>query len=80
MTASSDSRIEKSELAGGVRVVTEQMPDARSVTVGFWVGVGGRDEPEPLSGASHFLEHLLFKGSERRGGPGDRRVRRCRRR
>jgi predicted Zn-dependent peptidase len=63
VTASSDSRIEKSVLASGVRVVTEQMPDARSVTVGFWIGVGGRDEPEPLSGASHFLEHLLFKGS-----------------
>ena len=66
ITASSDSRIEKSVLPGGVRVVTEQMPDARSVTVGFWVGVGGRDEPEPISGASHFLEHLLFKGSEGR--------------
>ncbi|MGH9118450.1 MAG: M16 family metallopeptidase [Acidimicrobiales bacterium] len=66
VTASSDSRIEKSVLPGGVRVVTEQMPDTRSVTVGFWVGVGGRDEAESLSGASHFLEHLLFKGSERR--------------
>jgi predicted Zn-dependent peptidase len=64
--ASTDSRIEKSRLASGVRVVTEEMADCRSVAVGFWVGVGGRDEPDPLSGASHFLEHLLFKGSERR--------------
>lgn len=60
------SGIEKSVLRGGVRVVTEQMPAARSVAVGFWVGVGGRDEPPDLSGASHFLEHLLFKGSDDR--------------
>src|SRR5437588_5509321 len=42
------------------------MPEARSVCIGFWVGVGGRDEPAPLAGVSHFLEHLLFKGTERR--------------
>jgi predicted Zn-dependent peptidase len=40
------------------------MPDARSITTGFWVAVGGRDEPAELAGASHFLEHLVFKGSE----------------
>lgn len=50
----------------GVRVVTEHMPEARSVTLGVWVGVGGRDEADPVAGASHFLEHLLFKGTERR--------------
>jgi predicted Zn-dependent peptidase len=42
------------------------MPEARSVTIGAWVQVGGRDEPAELSGASHFLEHLLFKGTEDR--------------
>lgn len=42
------------------------MPEARSVTIGFWLAVGSRDEPEHLAGASHFLEHLLFKGTERR--------------
>jgi predicted Zn-dependent peptidase len=42
------------------------MPDVRSVAVGFWVGTGSRDEAAPLSGASHFLEHLLFKGTEER--------------
>ena len=42
------------------------MPEARSVTVGFWVGVGSRDEPAELAGASHFLEHLLFKGTDAR--------------
>jgi predicted Zn-dependent peptidase len=40
------------------------MPEARSVTTGFWVAVGGRDEAPELAGASHFLEHLVFKGSE----------------
>lgn len=53
-------------LANGLRVVTEQMPQARSVTLGMWVGVGARDEPAELHGASHFLEHLLFKGTPRR--------------
>jgi predicted Zn-dependent peptidase len=42
------------------------MPEARSVTVGVWVRVGGRDEPDELAGASHFLEHLLFKGTATR--------------
>ena len=42
------------------------MPEARSVTVGFWVGVGSRDEPTELAGSSHFLEHLLFKGTTAR--------------
>ena len=61
------SRIEDTELANGLRIVTEAMPEARSVTLGAWVRVGGRDEPDELSGASHFLEHLLFKGTEDRG-------------
>jgi predicted Zn-dependent peptidase len=61
-----DSGIERSELASGVRVVTERMPEARSVSVGMWLGVGSRDEPGEVAGASHFLEHLLFKGTEQR--------------
>jgi len=44
-------------------VVTEKMADARSVTVGIWVGTGSRDEDDAHAGASHFLEHLLFKGT-----------------
>jgi predicted Zn-dependent peptidase len=55
--------IAKTILPNGVRVVTEHMPTSRSVSIGFWVGVGARDEPAPLAGASHFLEHLLFKGT-----------------
>jgi predicted Zn-dependent peptidase len=61
-----DPPIEHTELPSGLRVVTETMPEARSVTIGAWVRVGGRDEPGELSGASHFLEHLLFKGTEGR--------------
>ena len=68
--------IEQTDLPNGLRIVTETMPEARSVTLGAWVGVGGRDEPAELSGASHFLEHLLFKGTEERSARahrGDRR-------
>jgi predicted Zn-dependent peptidase len=53
-------------LANGLRVVTERVPGARSVTIGVWVGVGARDESAESSGASHYLEHLLFKGTEQR--------------
>jgi len=53
-------------LPNGVRVVSDAMPHARSVTTGVWVAVGGRDEAPELAGASHFLEHLFFKGTEAR--------------
>lgn len=56
----------KSTLDNGIRVVSEFMPGVRSVTVGFWVGVGSRDEPVELGGTTHFLEHLLFKGTDKR--------------
>jgi predicted Zn-dependent peptidase len=58
--------IETSVLPCGIRLVTETMPDVRSVAVAYWVGTGSRDEPGELAGASHFLEHLLFKGTARR--------------
>jgi predicted Zn-dependent peptidase len=53
-------------LDNGIRLVTERMNDVRSVTLGFWVDVGSRDESVALGGVSHFLEHLLFKGTEQR--------------
>lgn len=53
-------------LPTGVRVVTEAMDDVRSAAVGFWVTVGSRDETSPQAGCSHFLEHLLFKGTRGR--------------
>ena len=59
-------RVERTELPGGLRVLTETMPGVLSATLGIWVGVGSRDESPALAGSSHFLEHLLFKGTTSR--------------
>jgi predicted Zn-dependent peptidase len=53
------------ELDSGVRVVTEAVPSVRSVALGLWVGTGSRNEVPGQEGVSHFLEHLLFKGTKR---------------
>lgn len=67
LTAGQDgATIRRSVLPGGVRVLTEHMPGLRSATVGAWVGVGSRDETSGHYGSTHFLEHLLFKGTQRR--------------
>nr|WP_210732385.1 pitrilysin family protein [Cellulomonas denverensis] len=58
--------IRRSVLPGGVRLLTERVPGMRSVSVGAWVGVGSRDESDGHHGSTHFLEHLLFKGTARR--------------
>ena len=58
--------VRRTVLPGGVRVLSEHVPGVRSVTLGCWVGVGSRDEAEGFHGATHFLEHLLFKGTRRR--------------
>jgi predicted Zn-dependent peptidase len=58
--------VRRSVLPGGVRVLTEAMPGQRSAAIGFWVGVGSRDEAAGQHGSTHFLEHLLFKGTQRR--------------
>lgn len=55
-------------LPGGLRIITEAMPGVRSASVGVWVPVGSRDESPSLAGTSHFLEHLLFKGTTTRSG------------
>ncbi|MGJ7441431.1 M16 family metallopeptidase [Aquipuribacter sp. MA13-6] len=60
------SVVARTVLPSGVRVLTESMPGLRSATVGMWVGVGSRDEADGHHGSTHFLEHLLFKGTERR--------------
>ncbi len=52
-----------SELDSGERVISERIPSVRSVAIGFWIGAGSRDETDPKAGVSHFIEHLLFKGS-----------------
>ncbi|MBA2239959.1 MAG: insulinase family protein [Solirubrobacterales bacterium] len=57
-------QVELSELGGGLRVVTETVPGVRSVALGMWVRTGSRDEDLAQAGISHFLEHLLFKGTK----------------
>jgi predicted Zn-dependent peptidase len=52
-----------SELGSGERVISEKVPSVRSVSIGFWIGAGSRDERVDRAGVSHFIEHLLFKGS-----------------
>jgi predicted Zn-dependent peptidase len=53
------------ELDSGERVISERVPSVRSVAIGFWIGAGSRDERPDRAGVSHFIEHLLFKGSSR---------------
>lgn len=57
---------QKSSLNNGLRIITNSMPHTRSVSVIFFMGVGGRYEAESESGVSHFIEHLCFKGTEKR--------------
>ncbi len=56
----------KIQLDNGVRIVTEKVPSVRSVALGIWVGAGSRHENEKIAGISHFIEHLMFKGTENR--------------
>jgi predicted Zn-dependent peptidase len=66
ITSSGDSLVRRSVLPSGIRILSEQVPGARSATVGFWVAVGSRDELPETFGSTHFLEHLLFKGTPTR--------------
>ncbi len=66
LTAEEGGLVRRTVLPGGLRVVTEAMPGVRSACIGVWVGVGSRDEGGSMVGASHFLEHLLFKGTRSR--------------
>src|SRR6185437_11919951 len=61
-----ESTVRRTVLPGGLRVVTESLPSVRSVALGIWVGVGSRDEDLAHAGATHYLEHLLFKGTAKR--------------
>jgi predicted Zn-dependent peptidase len=66
LPASGGGLIRRTTLPGGLRVITEAMPGVRSASVGIWIPVGSRDESHAVAGASHFLEHLLFKGTTTR--------------
>src|SRR3954467_4924671 len=65
-TMSPPREIEMTTLSNGVRVITEAMPHVRSVSVGIWVGSGSRRETPEQNGVSHFIEHMLFKGTATR--------------
>jgi predicted Zn-dependent peptidase len=65
-TASVEAGHRKTVLPNGIRLVTEQIPHVRSVAVGVWVDTGSRHEPVDRTGISHFIEHLVFKGTETR--------------
>src|ERR1700676_4200512 len=58
--------IDSTTLPNGVRVVTEQMPHVRSVSLGIWIGTGSRCETPEENGLSHFIEHMVFKGTTHR--------------
>jgi predicted Zn-dependent peptidase len=62
----STREIQSTVLANGIRVITETMPHVRSVSVGIWLGCGARHEPQEHNGISHFVEHMVFQGTERR--------------
>ena len=62
-TVSTAREIERASLANGVRIVTEFMPGVRSVSLGVWIGTGSRIEKGPETGISHFIEHMVFKGT-----------------
>jgi predicted Zn-dependent peptidase len=57
---------EKITLDNGLRLLTSEMPHTRSVSIVFFLGIGSRYETDPEAGISHFIEHLCFKGTEKR--------------
>ena len=65
-TAGGDEAVTRTVLPGGLRVITESLPSVRSAAFGIWAGIGSRDEDRAHAGATHYLEHLLFKGTPKR--------------
>lgn len=61
-----DTPVDKTVLSNGIRIITKKMPHTRSVSMGVWVNVGARDETADESGLSHFIEHMIFKGTRKR--------------
>jgi len=61
-----DDRIEKTLLSNGVRILSQRMPHVQSVSMGVWVNIGSRDETDAENGLSHFIEHMMFKGTQKR--------------
>ena len=57
---------QKTVLPNGIRIVSEEIPHVKSISIGVWIGTGSRNETESTNGISHFLEHMVFKGTEHR--------------
>ncbi len=66
MSAAPESSFQKTVLDNGIRIVTERLPSVRSVSIGFWLQVGSCNESEANNGISHFIEHMMFKGTKSR--------------
>ena len=66
LTAEQGGLVKRTVLPGGLRIITEHMPNVRSAAIGVWVNVGSRDEVASQTGSAHYLEHLLFKGTKNR--------------
>lgn len=66
ITTSGDAVVTRTIHPSGVRILTEAIPGAHSTSLGFWIAVGSRDEESVAYGSTHFLEHLLFKGTQKR--------------
>src|SRR5579883_1951820 len=66
LKSSPPRQVERTTLSNGIRVITESMPHVRSVSAGIWIGTGSREESEQDMGISHFIEHMVFKGTKNR--------------
>ena len=64
LNSSLHTKYQKTVLTNGIRVVTETIPYVRSISCGVWINVGSRDEDEDMNGISHFIEHMVFKGTK----------------
>ena len=65
-THKTESTYQKTVLPNGVRIVTEEIPHVRSLSLGYWIETGSRDEFPENNGISHFIEHMVFKGTKKR--------------
>ena len=63
--------VSRTSLPNGIRVITETVPHVRSVSIGVWIGTGARRENLKENGISHFIEHMLFKGTTNRSAEAD---------
>ncbi len=68
-TEEREASFQKTTLGNGLRVVTSEMPYTRSVSICVYIGVGSRYETDEQAGVSHYIEHMVFKGTERRPEP-----------